>query len=368
MSGFQFLDVAIGVTFFFLLLSLVVTAAVEAFENLVRMRGKYLEHGIRALLQDPQGDGAAHAFYAHPLVSGLYSTRPRSFALRFWLNLKRGRFSLSERRLPPVAAAAATTQQLPHKPSYIPADTFTDVVLDLLREAAALRGAEGRLPSALVDALDAAPLDARLKGALRPLLLEAGDDLGAARARIEAWYYAAMDRVSGWYKRYAQRVAFVIGLVMAVILNADALFVVRQIGQDEALRAVFVTAAQTYAARDAETPAPSSPDSLVARVAHNRQQMQENVAALKALGIALGWGDDNPAARRTDRPGRLDDARWWFFKGIGLLLTAIAVSLGAPFWFDVLNKVMAVRATVKPREKSLPEASDDPQPAAEKAG
>ena len=33
--------------------------------------------------------------------------------------------------------------------------------------------------------------------------------------------------------------------------------------------------------------------------------------------------------------------------------------LGAPFWFDVLNKFMVIRATVKPREKSPDEASED---------
>jgi hypothetical protein len=35
--------------------------------------------------------------------------------------------------------------------------------------------------------------------------------------------------------------------------------------------------------------------------------------------------------------------------------------LGAPFWFDVLNKFMVIRSTVKPYEKSPPEASEDRQ-------
>lgn len=44
---------------------------------------------------------------------------------------------------------------------------------------------------------------------------------------------------------------------------------------------------------------------------------------------------------------------------IGWLITALAISLGAPFWFDVLNKFMVIRSTVKPTEKSQPEASED---------
>lgn len=45
---------------------------------------------------------------------------------------------------------------------------------------------------------------------------------------------------------------------------------------------------------------------------------------------------------------------------LGWLITAVAISLGAPFWFDMLNKIMVVRSTVKPREKSKEEASKDP--------
>jgi len=43
----------------------------------------------------------------------------------------------------------------------------------------------------------------------------------------------------------------------------------------------------------------------------------------------------------------------------GWLITACAVSLGAPLWFDMLNKVIVVRSTIKPHEKSLEERSKD---------
>ena len=46
----------------------------------------------------------------------------------------------------------------------------------------------------------------------------------------------------------------------------------------------------------------------------------------------------------------------------GWVMTALAISLGAPFWFDTLNKFMVVRSTVKPREKSQAEASKDARP------
>jgi hypothetical protein len=43
----------------------------------------------------------------------------------------------------------------------------------------------------------------------------------------------------------------------------------------------------------------------------------------------------------------------------GWLLTGMAISLGAPFWFDLLNKFMVVRSTIKPQEKSQTEPSKD---------
>ena len=46
---------------------------------------------------------------------------------------------------------------------------------------------------------------------------------------------------------------------------------------------------------------------------------------------------------------------------LGWIITAFAISLGAPFWFDILNKIMVIRSTVKPFEKSPPEGSEDRQ-------
>ena len=46
-------------------------------------------------------------------------------------------------------------------------------------------------------------------------------------------------------------------------------------------------------------------------------------------------------------------------KALGLLLTAFAISQGAPFWFDLLNKIIVIRSTVKPREKSGEQPSKD---------
>jgi len=63
----------------------------------------------------------------------------------------------------------------------------------------------------------------------------------------------------------------------------------------------------------------------------------------------LGW---------KSRPSNAGD---WWNKLAGLALTAFAVSLGAPFWFDLLNRFMNIRAGGKsPEEKAKPPDATKP--------
>ncbi len=112
-------------------------------------------------------------------------------------------------------------------------------------------------------------------------------------------------------------------------------------------------------------------------------QVADQISAVENLGLPIGWGNcafptgwppfyhakDIPQSQRdcaieegsSPRPLAVRSYEGWFALG-GWMLTAIAVSLGAPFWFDLLNKFMIVRSTVKPQEKSQEEGSKDKQP------
>jgi hypothetical protein len=80
------------------------------------------------------------------------------------------------------------------------------------------------------------------------------------------------------------------------------------------------------------------------------KQVENAVGGLGDLGIPLGWTDPFNASKKL-----ICTSRGWLImatKLLGLLLTAFAASLGAPFWFDVLNKFMSVRSAGKaPEEK-----------------
>ena len=76
MFGSTILDVAIGVIFSFLAVSLFTSATVEAINSLLQLRAVNLKSGIMALVNDPSFDGLAKHLYAHALVSSLGSRRP----------------------------------------------------------------------------------------------------------------------------------------------------------------------------------------------------------------------------------------------------------------------------------------------------
>jgi hypothetical protein len=53
---------------------------------------------------------------------------------------------------------------------------------------------------------------------------------------------------------------------------------------------------------------------------------------LGAEGLPVGWGVDKPA-----------DGLGWLSRFLGLAITAAAACLGAPFWFDLLNRMGSLR-------------------------
>ena len=71
--------------------------------------------------------------------------------------------------------------------------------------------------------------------------------------------------------------------------------------------------------------------------------MKSNLNKIEAIGLPIGWNNEDPRTRWSWP----NEGAFWL-KLLGWLLTAFAISLGAPFWFDMLNKVMNIRASVKP--------------------
>ena len=218
---------------------------------------------------------------------------------------------------------------------------------------------------------------AHLRRAVLSALDQSADDLAQARLNIERWFNGTMDRASGWYKRRTQVILFLLGLGIAVGMNIDAIHVMRRLTADKTFREVVVKEAA-----DVASLASAAPSTQNERLANARQ-------ALEKVAMPIGWRGWAPPPNQATTQGiagalplprqlcltvdatPCQRSEWlasdWWIVLCGWLVTAFAVMLGAPFWFDVLNKFMVVRSTVKPHEKSPEESSEDRQLPKDKA-
>lgn len=329
------LDVAIGIVFVFVLMATVCSAIREGLEAKLKTRAAYLEHGIRELLHDLEGKGLAHSFFNHPLIYSLYSGGYEGAAKR-------------DKRRPTLFAQGGAL------PSYIPARSFAVALLDIAAKGPVTDdvSSDPGAPALSLEAVRASVRNLKNPPVQRALLIAidtAEGDLNRARINIEAWYDSAMDRVSGWYKRTTHWIIFWIALVLAVGLNIDTLAIADYLYRNDSAREAVVALAAE--ASNSESAASAT--------------YEEAATQLKSLGLPIGWSD---SWRRADVSGAWYESAWGVMGPIlGWLVTAFAATLGAPFWFDLLNKIMVIRSTVKPHEKSPEEASEDRQPKVERA-
>jgi hypothetical protein len=171
--------------------------------------------------------------------------------------------------------------------------------------------------------------------------------LNKVHENIEVWFNSSMERVSGWYKRKTQAWTFGIALMFTLAMCIDSVTIVRALANDSALRASMVSIAQK------STPVlPSQASGAQSDVKLAFENFSQAVNEVQGLGIPVGW--DDPRNQFTWRNS--------FVKIFGFLVSAVAASLGAPFWFDVLNKIISIRSTGKaPEEKPKP-PKEEPKP------
>jgi hypothetical protein len=327
MFGSVILEVAIGIIFLYILISIICTALREGIETLLKTRAAYLERGIRELLHDREALNIARSFYEHPMISSLYASDYTPGK-----NVK-------------TPSILDTGKDLP---SYIPSKNFALALMDIAARGAKNNEATSDANSVemSVDSIRANILNIQnvyVQRAMLTALDSAQGDLSRMQQNLERWFDSSMDRVSGWYKRSTQWMLFVIGLIAAVGLNVNTITIADYLFRNEDARKLIVDRAAT-----------ASKDSSFTQISYNNAK-----AELDSIKLPIGWNNGiNAAPDNNQTPGFWNS---FAIPILGWLLTAVAASLGAPFWFDLLNKMMVIRGTVKPAEKSGEEGSEDRQ-------
>lgn len=199
-------------------------------------------------------------------------------------------------------------------PSYIAPETLSTVLLEVLAKEkngkpfVAHTGDEAR---AMVDKIgDEHPL----KEILGALTGNGENAANALKDRLAGWFDEGMTRVSGWYKRQAKVFIFVIAAGVALATNASSVHIAEELWRNDALRAQIAAQAEIAA-------------------------KESNVSVLEAANLGrletfpIGW---------SGLPGT---GLGWLKSVLGWLITTAAISLGAPFWFDLLGKVANLRGS-----------------------
>ena len=356
MLGSPILDVAIGMAFIYLLLSLIASAIQELLSSLVATRSANLYNGIRSLLS---GDTTlVRMLYEHGLIAGLYRNPTQDFAGLGGSYFKNLRIALQPfvglRRM--AAPGNEPTSDPLLLPAYIPARTFALALMDLLNEQ---KASGGDVMRSIRETLGSATAAGKVYTAIEALALDAGNDERAFQANLENWYNDSMDRVAGWYKHHVGNVLLVLGLLLSLSFNVDSIRIAKTLWFNPDLRQSLSTAAGDYLKNDASAKsANGNPAAAQSMEGNLRSTVNTFNNVSSSLTLPVGWRHTPPEYIDTlTHHFTWDLARTILQAAIGWILTACALSFGAPFWFDTLNRFMIVRSTVKPQEKSQPEVS-----------
>jgi len=328
------LDTALGLALFFFTLAVLCSAAVESCANLFRKRAKYLLRGLRDLLDAAQSAGPAPAAGVRAASRRVKAATDDERALyRSALTAQadsQGGATWTDRVMGhPLVTPFKQSRPAGGKtrnPAYLPATAFASALLGEI-----LGAPDGTTTIATVrDAVARLDDSVPFKGALVSLLTTAGEDLGQFVAGLERWYDAQMDQIGGAYRRWAKRWLIVFALAATLALHLDAVAIGRSLYASPTQRQVVVTAAGNGTLCPAGQPFDTT-----------RSCVDTQLAQLGATGLPIGW----TAPRTPGIAGRLLEV-------LGLLLTVAAASLGAPFWFDVLNRLGSLRNAGRPPRSS----------------
>ncbi|MEI9918406.1 MAG: hypothetical protein WDO14_06335 [Bacteroidota bacterium] len=253
-------------------------------------------------------------------------------------------------------------------PSYIEARTFAKVVTDIIqtngnveklqenktllplnvaiRKFGESNRNEERQKRKILGTVKLPPLPSTDVELLLEFANDAGNNVEDFKKKLETWFNEAMDRASGWYQRKIKTITLVISLVVTILFNVDSIEIYKTLSTNNKVRGEVIVAAAGYLDNQVRI----TPDSGSVRTATElKKLLAEQVDSTKNV-LGIGWPHDSNGNIKLPEPTA----------PIGWLLTVIALSLGAPFWFDLLSKAMKLRGTGTQVPTKSPEGTTQP--------
>ncbi len=200
-------------------------------------------------------------------------------------------------------------------------------------------------------------------------ILATAENLDEAKANIQTWFDNSMSRASSTFGTKMKTLSISVALVISLAANVDTLHIGRTLWEDPILREQISTVARDavesgqleaaineaeQAAQEAGN-AEAGTDDVVEDIAESAEAVGQTLEEISSLRLPIGWlledVSDAPAeSALRSNPNNL----WNYFpannpdgwlgllmaKIMGIAVTVISASQGAPFWFNILNKIM----------------------------
>lgn len=336
LTGLPALDVAIGLAFLYFLLSTVCAAFNEVIANVLGWRAKTLEDALRNLLDDPKVDRELREWVGFVGSEQEPTAEPRGDEASIPAALTPA--VLDHWRVKALVRDPRSVVRRRRLPSYVPPRAFSLAVAETLakgapveadKDKAVARRSDEEILEAVNKTLKGLP-EGSLRDVLQKAAANAGNTLDGFRRQLEIAFDDGMQRASGWYKRKAQVMILVFATVLTLGLNVDSARIADRLWSDDALRAAVVGKAVEASEREQSTKVAAT-------------QAADAIDEVTQLGLPIGW--DNMPSNWDDVDHRIG----------GWLITILALMLGAPFWFDLLNKFVNLRgAGAQPKAKPKP--------------
>jgi hypothetical protein len=362
------INLAVSVIFVFALLSIIVSMLVEWYNYRVKARAVFLQKAIYKMLKDPINYDFGHLFYNHFMIRGLMNDNSRFPQY------------ISSEMFAEVLIDIIANLELHKNPIILTTDPY-ETKATFINSAAQSKTVMERFSTA-VQNLNPSPFSDHIISLYdkaivfsdtgRSVDIEKSDK--RFRTLLSLWYDGYMDRVSGWYKAGQRKKMLAFGVVVALALNLDSIHLVRTINMNDVLKNNLVAAAIT--ASENEHPLIFSDSTL--KDAAYKARIDSVLEIAGELNLPMGWDASTAPVswfHKKNLAGfkKIESQPNSYFNYIqyrnnkfnitalltyllGLTLSSIALSFGAPFWFDVLKKAVNIRtAGIKPKSTT----SDD---------
>ncbi len=329
----EMLEILIAICLIYALFAGMVSSLTELVSQMLSMRGRVLFEGIVLMLEGND---------QHQWMPG--------FLKPFFI---KSTSRVEELYQHPIIDSLSPTGS--SRPSYISPQIFSAALVQVLSHDGSWIGLHRTLD-------DRTTWLGKLLG---PMLDEAAGDLEKFKVKVEAHFNAVSDRTSGWFKRRTQVAMFVIGSILAVLFNVDSIHIFQHLEKNHDNVQVLVTQADKILMLQQVERRTIAADPIAENVGVNEVAAQElkvsvenlgkQIEDFKQLGLPIGWYSTQaqtkagPTMQEYIVSQLLEPMKW-----IGWLITALAGVLGAPFWFDALSKLFAIRGAGRKPEEALP--------------